>query len=661
MTAFGFFGLAVLLLAKGWRNGQTRLFALAAIIHALWAVSQVILGYPFVGWLALVLHTAHFVCWALFLASLLPSSAKGLPHIIRIATPVLILAKIGALFLLGLPPHLANLVGQSIYIIDLLAIVITLAAVVGVFQAASEYERWALKFICIPLGIVFTYELFVHAQIFAVSGPRSEYFTLRGLLNLVAVPLLLIAASRHKFWRDPFFVSRQTALYSLTLIGIGFYLMLVALSALIIPKISAQASLPLQTALLFIALMLLLFLLSSGSARAKIKLFVARNFYARKYDYAHEWRRLMGTLSGENDLTSPLESRIIRACAEILEIPGGALWVIEYDRPRLQATWNYKSRHAISDAYNPSHFLNEEGAPLCLYGSRLKASPFARDDGAWVVVPLPHNQSIIGFLTLSKPRTKNRIDWEDEELVLLVARQCASFLAEAKAVASLEQTRQFARFNRQYAFVAHDIKNIISQLSVMLKNFDRHANNPEFQRDMHETIANSVGRLQKLIQRLSQLEEGGGSAEEPEDIAVHGLLHEAVAQYGKNHPATLSIHVSPRAKNIQVRVPKERFSASIGHLLSNALEASGEAGNVTLSLDLVGPNAIIDISDDGAGMTLDFIRDKLFAPFHSTKNSGFGVGAFQCREFAREQGGDLEVVSSPGSGTTMRLVLPALS
>jgi signal transduction histidine kinase len=59
-------------------------------------------------------------------------------------------------------------------------------------------------------------------------------------------------------------------------------------------------------------------------------------------------------------------------------------------------------------------------------------------------------------------------------------------------------------------------------------------------------------------------------------------------------------------------------------------------------------------------MSPEFIRDTLFVPFRSTKRSGFGVGAFQCREFAREQGGDLDVISSPGSGTTMRLSFPAL-
>ncbi len=657
ITGMSFVVLATLLLVRGWRNWQTRLFAVAVSLHALWALGES-LGLGMIApKISLILHTVHILGWPVFLVSLLPQDRGGFPYIVYSAAPILILAKTVLIFSHALNPALA---GQFIFITDILTIVLALAAVVSVFQAASEYERWALKFICIPLGALYAYDLFLYAQLLAIPTPRMEYFQIRGLLNLATVPFLFIAASRHKFWREKFMISRQAVLYSVTLIGAGLYLLMVTFATILIPKITKESALPLQVGLMFGAALVLLFLLTSGSARAKIKLFMARHFYARKYDYAHEWRRLMATLS-EEERASPLENRIIRACAEVLEVPGGALWIIDQGRPQIQATWNYRVQRQMTENFQSQVFFDTHKQPRCLYDDTLAQSTFSADASAWVVIPLVHGHDLFGFISLSKPRARHHIDREDEELILLVARQCTSFLAESKAVAALEQNRQFARFNRQYAFVAHDIKNIISQLSVMLSNYDRHAANPEFQRDMHETIRNTVERMQKLIDRLSRLGEGGGSADEPQEIDPYAVLVEDLSTKGRADGKKPLLSSSPDARDCRIRVPTERFTETVGHLLSNAFEASGADGSVSVYLDKIGPYVVVDIIDEGEGMSADFIRDKLFAPFKSTKTTGFGVGAFQCREFAREQGGDLEVISSPGSGTTMRLLFPVLS
>ena len=57
-------------------------------------------------------------------------------------------------------------------------------------------------------------------------------------------------------------------------------------------------------------------------------------------------------------------------------------------------------------------------------------------------------------------------------------------------------------------------------------------------------------------------------------------------------------------------------------------------------------------------MDAAFIREELFKPFRSTKSGGYGIGAFQTRELVRAAGGDLEVISEKGVGTTMRILLP---
>lgn len=658
LTALGFGLLGAGLLVFGGRSLQTRLFAAAALLHALWAMSLTSAAIPYKTPLALFLQLAYVGGWALFFASLFPDRRSGLPSLIFRLVPALVILKLGLLAAAPFAPGaMVNLIGQGLFLADLAVIILGLAVVIGVFQASGESERWVLKFLVFPLGLLFAYDLFLYAQSLSSGAPPRAYIDTRSLLNLISMPLIIVAAKRHKFWTRTFTVSRQAALYSLTLIGVGIYLILAALAAYAVRNVSPDIASQLQTGLLFGAVLLLLFLLASGSVRAKIKDFMRRHFYAHKYDYAHEWREFMYTLARDEGQT-PLPNRIIRACADLLEIPGGSLWSIDDGAPNFEASWNMRISSQMIAAFDPALLFDAEGRPRCLSGDGLKALNLPEGLDIWLVVPLPLGNRLSGFLLLASPRIRQSFDREDEDLILLVARQCASFLSESKAVSTIEQDRQFARFNRQYAFVAHDVKNILSQLTVMLKNFERHAANPEFQRDMFTTIGNTVDRLQKLMQRLSRLAEGGGSADETTDVALTPLLRDIIERRQKSLDNGLRLKVALPDREIVMHSSPERLSAVIDHLLSNALEASGSGGSVRVGVASRDGRVIIDIEDDGQGMTSDFIRDRLFTPFKSTKIAGFGVGAYQCREFAREHGGDLDVVSSPGAGTIMRLILP---
>jgi signal transduction histidine kinase len=113
--------------------------------------------------------------------------------------------------------------------------------------------------------------------------------------------------------------------------------------------------------------------------------------------------------------------------------------------------------------------------------------------------------------------------------------------------------------------------------------------------------------------------------------------------------------------DMTVMANEDRLSAVIAHLLDNAIEAAGKEGHVRIRLFSRDDMAVIDVEDDGRGMDADFIRDRLFRPFDSTKSSGYGIGAYECRELAQAMGGRLDVVSAPGQGTTMRLCLPAVA
>lgn len=648
-TAAGYGLLALFLLVVAWKRPRILGFAGVVALHGLWAASMRLQPD---GAIAAILLTAHLAAWSIFFSGMFPGGRSGLRLAVLVLAPLPVAGKL-ALFLFG--DVLPGAAIQAFSLADLAATVMTFLLAVAVFQAARESERWSLKFLCLPIGALMAYEMFLFALGLTTGPGSSGFLAARGPLELAVMPLVALGAIRTRPWRFDFRVSRQAAIYSITLIGVGLYLMLAAGAAMLLRRFPAADAVPLQVGLLFAALLLLGFLLSSGGMRARLRLFLVRHFFARKYDHAHEWRKLMATLAHEAG-EAPLENRVIRACANVLDVPGGALWHVDRPggQPHLQALWNRKPPADTPGAEDVALLCDDGGNPRCLHGDALTAGVWGRDPEAWLVLPLPHETGIVGFIVLSRPRARQTVDGEDEELLLLVARQCASFMAESRALAALEENRQFDRFYRQYAFVAHDIKNIISQLSVMLRNFDRHADNPEFRSDMRDTIGNTVTRMENLVERLSRLGSGDAGGEASEPIALAEFLAAESTRLGM--PGI--VDTGPDASDMVIRVPSERFSAILGHLLANAREAGGPEGRVRIRLGRAGRHAAIDIVDDGPGMSEEFIREELFMPFRSTKRGGFGVGAYQCREFAREQGGDLEVVSSPGSGTTMRLRLP---
>jgi signal transduction histidine kinase len=123
-----------------------------------------------------------------------------------------------------------------------------------------------------------------------------------------------------------------------------------------------------------------------------------------------------------------------------------------------------------------------------------------------------------------------------------------------------------------------------------------------------------------------------------------------------------------------VEADPERFAMIVEHVVRNAQDATPEDGSVTVSVTheagsgaaeagggnhVAGPCAVLTVTDTGAGMTQEFIQERLFKPFDTTKGSkGMGIGAYQVREYVQSLGGRVEVRSEPGRGTVMALKLP---
>ena len=197
----------------------------------------------------------------------------------------------------------------------------------------------------------------------------------------------------------------------------------------------------------------------------------------------------------------------------------------------------------------------------------------------------------------------------------------------------------------------HDLKNLVSQLSLLVANAERHKHNPEFQRDMLETVDLSVQKMRLLLHKLAR----GSAVESSARLQLDRLLRQAVAiKSGADPRPQLDIVDA----GLMVTADATRLERVIGHLIQNAVEATPKEGRVTVRLSRAQGEAIIECIDTGSGMDEDFIRERLFKPFETTKSAGMGIGVFESREYIQELGGRIEVHSQQPGGTVFRIHLP---
>ena len=270
---------------------------------------------------------------------------------------------------------------------------------------------------------------------------------------------------------------------------------------------------------------------------------------------------------------------------------------------------------------------------------------------AWLVVPLPSPSGLVGFVVLVTARASIKVDWEVLDLLKTAGRQAASYLAQIRTTEALLEARKFDAFNRMSAFVVHDLKNLIAQLSLMLKNAERHRSNPAFQRDMLMTVGNVVERMNKL---MLQLRTGATPVEQARPVDLAAVINNVCAAKSEQR-RQIETDLTDGVYGVG---HVDQLEHVIGHLVQNALDATTDRGNVAVRLRRDDETAVIEVADSGVGMTPEFVRDRLFKPFQTTKSTGMGVGVYESAQYVTALGGRILVDSAPDTGTRVRVVLP---
>ena len=672
LTAALFFAIFSLLLVTSWKGRlQGGLLVASMLVCFLWSLAGGFAGnFEFVSlknMLALEVARNVILCAFIWHALSYTRIQAGNHWFSTYAIGFfsLCVLTIAAVFIAPLSSLLNSILGVDFRIFShVTQAVVGLVLVEQLFRNTRLELRWAIKFLCIGLGVIFAYDFVLFTEALLFGRLDENLWATRGIVNALVAPLIAVAVSRNPQWSVEIFVSRSIIFHTTGLLAMGVYLLAMAVVGFYIRDYGGSWGQVGQIIFVVAAMLVLVILMFSGRIRARIRVFFNRHFFTYKYDYRKEWLDLNRTISQGNS-ADDLRIACIRGLSDIVDSVGGVLWLKRGKRHYeavAELSMHLESFQQVSIDNSLVQFLANTGwvievpeylrTPELYEGLELTDWSETISD-LWLIVPLFQRGELYGFIGLSSPRAPRDINWEDHDLLKTVGQQLASYIGLIDASDELANARQFEAYNRLSAFVVHDLKNLIAQISLVVRNAEKHRDNPEFIDDAMETLANSVDKMNRLMVQLRKGKLGGPQGK---SIELKTALEKVIAQQSNAKPIP---EMATHEDDLMVVTDMDRFVSVLGHMVQNAQDATESHGFVKLRLYKAENRAIIEIEDNGCGMDERFIRERLFRPFDTTKgNAGMGIGVYEARQYVEELGGKIEVQSEPNKGAKFYLALP---
>ena len=662
------FALLTVAFVYSWRIKLTHYsLIIASTITALWNLA-IAANYQYVSLereYLLMLETLRYGAWiAALLASLQHTLGQKLEAKLRYSINGLWL--ISLFLIIGLIAAHHPLIQDSNLLIWN-SLILSIAGLVTVEQLyRNTSQQRLMKLISVAIGALFAYDIYLFSYSLIFNQIDVGLWQSRGAVNgLAALALCLgsLALTSQKSERSVLSVSRPVAFYTTSMSVAGSFLALIAVGGYYVQLYGGRWGSVVQVAILFGALFTTVILFVSSTIRSRINVWISKHFFRHKYDYRAEWLGLISSLT-QSTAQDNFHERAINMVASIFKSEGGALWLESQRAYRPVQTHNMEniSPEMTEELNTPfCQLMIEKEWVFSPHGTG-KASmgtansqlpPWIYDiPDLWLVLPLLTETRLLGFIALKEPKHDTSLTWEDLDLLKTVGRQVASYLDRHEAAEQLARSKQFDAFNKLTAFIMHDLKNLIAQQGLVVENAARHKENPAFVEDAIKTIDNSVGRMSNLLRKLQQQE-----ASEVKSLELHKVLMEA-AKKCQDHKPSASLRLE--SKDIKVVADQDLLIMVLANIIKNGQEATQNSGFVDVTLRQEGKNAIITIEDNGSGMEEDFIRHRLFKPFDTTKSGkGMGIGVYQTQEFIVDMGGNINVESTPGEGSTFTISIPA--
>ncbi|MFA7587204.1 MAG: GAF domain-containing protein, partial [Novosphingobium sp.] len=327
-------------------------------------------------------------------------------------------------------------------ILRLLGAVGGLVLVHNLYLGASAQSRLVLRWPVLALAQFWAFDLNFYTIAYLMGSWPGELAAIRGFSVVVLATLLSIGAMRGRetVRLRP---SRTVAFQTVSLILIGTYLLAMFGIAQWLAFAGGDFARLIEFSFLIVAVAAVLIVLPSRRLRGWMRVTIAKHFFQHRYDYRGEWLRFTRTIGNAGDPSHPLQERVVQAVADIADCPAGLL--LEPDENGelvLAARWQWNSADvpAVAMTLEAVRFFEQQGFIVDLDDLRAGLDQrgetavvpewLLEETRAWVLVPLIHYERLTGVVVLARPPFVRKLDWEDYDLLRVVGRQLASYLAE---------------------------------------------------------------------------------------------------------------------------------------------------------------------------------------------------------------------------------------
>lgn len=547
------------------------------------------------------------------------------------------------------------------FIFYLLMLVYLVAALIQLEQTLAHSawtSRWKIKFELLGAGAFLAILIIYYSQGLLFRTINMHMVPMRSLVLTVAIAMMFYSRLRRGSGVVNVHVSQQIACKSAVLLAVGIYVLGLGLVGEGMKYFGDGFQRALLFALVFFSGLGLLIILLSETVKRRVKVFIHKNFYQNKYDYRNQWLKFTDRLSSSQTSDNLLHSIVSEFC-DTFGMGTGTLFIINPARDHYQQTVG------ISTGDNSVTFDAKDPAIESLVSSRwiidlrdnIEAPEndchrefFSKTDACFII-PLFMNEAVEGFIILGRPHSNEEIyTYEDFDLMRTLAKQAASALLNLRLSDQLACSRELAAIGKVSTFVMHDLKNLVSAVSMLLENAQENITVPAFQNDLLMSLGNTVVKMKTIISRLKHLPEKSSLQLTPVDLLQ--MAHDTAAMVnGKTLEVT--------GTSVIAEADREELQKVALNLMLNAVEATHGSAPVRVE---VGENGspFIRIKDEGCGIPESFIQHVLFKPFTSTKKLGMGIGLYQSRQIIEAHGGRIEVESSIDHGSEFTVWLPKM-
>jgi putative PEP-CTERM system histidine kinase len=558
--------------------------------------------------------------------------------------------------------------GKIVNILCFVAAVMALNNLEQTFRSAVGTMRWRIKFLILGLAVIFASRIYSLSQdmLYLAHDPTLTDFESAALL--VGCMLITIAYLRNGFAEVDVYPSQRFLQGTITLMLAGGYLFALGLLAQIIAFLGGGGDFRIQAFMVLVGIVVLAVLLLSERLRQMIKRFVSRHFKRPQHDFRKLWLLFTQRMSGilDHDAVCDVAAKLVSETFSVLSV---SIWRVEERKGRLlcaastaQLARDNRGEHVwipLDSSIPPN--ADSVSVPFNLDEAREKwaetlrraSRAHFRTGGDRICVPLCSGGGWLGCAILADRVNGLRYTIEEFELLKCIGDQVAANLQNLRLTDAVMQTKELEAFQTMSAFFVHDLKNATSSLSLTLQNLPLHFDNPHFRKDALRGIENTLNRINGHIKRLSILR--SKLELKPVESDLNQLVIDTLETLNEMPGVELVKVLHPVPKVI---IDREQLQSVVTNLLLNARDAVGPDGRIRIETGQRNGRAVLSVTDDGCGMSSDFLRDSLFRPFHTTKKMGLGIGMFQSKMIVEAHRGDIQVESEPGKGTRFGISLP---